>query len=298
MPAKARVDSVDLSSVAQELYSLTPDKFTASRNELGKSVRADGDGELAKRILSLPKPSAAAWAVNLLVRERGDEIDQLLALGNLLREAQDDLDSESLRELSGQRRKLVAALGQQARALAKGAGQAISASTLEDVEQTLQAAMTDPRAAAALRSGRLTRALHAAGLEPVDLAEAVAAPDEGMLDAAPHERAERPHARARVPKRRLSEAKQKAADAAHFADEAASTLAAIDERADELARRRQDLISKVEALKAQVSAVEEEIASTDRDGQLLEREREKATRAVEDARGNADRAQKQVDTLS
>jgi ribosomal protein L32 len=301
MPANARVDSVDLTSVAQELYSLTPDKFTANRNERAKSARADGESQMAASILSLPKPSAAAWAVNLLVRERGEDIDQLVALGNLLREAQSDLDSDALKDLSRQRRKLVAALGQQAAALAAALEHGISAATLEDVEQTLQAAMADPRAAVAVRSGRLTRALGSVGLEPVELAGAVGAPEEGMLDVAPAPTArtedDRSHARARVPKRKVSEARQKAKDAAQDAENAAAALTAVDDRVGEIDRRHRDLTTELADLKSRMTALEAKIAEAEGERRRIQRERDKAARAAGEARDQADRAQEHLDGL-
>ena len=301
MPAKVRVDSVDLSSVAQELYSLTPDKFTASRNERAKGAKAEGETELATSILSLPKPSTAAWAVNLIVRERGGDIDQLLALGNLLREAQSDLDSDALKDLSRQRRKLVAALGQEAAALAASAGHGLSASTREDVEQTLQAAMADPRAAAAVRSGRLTRALGSVGIEPVDLGDAVGAPEEGMLDVAPvlpvPTTENRPRVRARVPKRKVSEARQKAKDAEEQAEDAAAALAAVDDRAGEIDRRHRELTSELAEIRSRITALEAKIAETEGDGRRIQHERDNAARSSEEARRKADRAREQLDEL-
>ena len=174
----------DLVDVARELYALTPDEFTAARNKRAADARSDGQKDLAASIRSLKKPSIGAWAVNLLVREQADEIDQVLELGRTLRAAQADLDSDALRKLSAQRRALVAALGKQAASLAKTSGHRISDAAVSEVEQTLNAAMADARAAAALKTARLTRTLDSVGLDAVDLTDAVGAPEEGLLDAA------------------------------------------------------------------------------------------------------------------
>ena len=70
-------------------------------------AKADGDKALAKEIGALPKPSAAAWVCNLLVREHREEIENLVELGTLLREAQENLAGDQLRALDVQRRQLV-----------------------------------------------------------------------------------------------------------------------------------------------------------------------------------------------
>ena len=53
----------------------------------------------------LRRPTVSAWLVNLLAREDGGQMDELLELGQSLREAQRALDGDRLRELSAQRRR-------------------------------------------------------------------------------------------------------------------------------------------------------------------------------------------------
>ena len=149
--------TTDLVSVADELYALPADGFVAARNARAKTAREAGDKDLAGRIGELAKPSSAAWTVNMLVRNRGDHIDQLIELGASLRKAQEELDSVQLRDLTRQRQKLVAALGTQARSVAEGLGKRPSDTAIDEVEQTLQAALADPDAAVAVQSGRLIR---------------------------------------------------------------------------------------------------------------------------------------------
>ncbi|MRG61217.1 hypothetical protein GE115_15285 [Agromyces sp. CFH 90414] len=165
-------DDDALARVADELYGLAPDEFTAARNARAKQLKPD-DRALAAKIGELRKPSAVAWVVNQLVRHRADELDDLLALGDELRAAQADLDAASLTQLARERRKLVGAMARQAGALADELGHPARGSTLDEVAETLQAALTDAAAAAAVRSGRLVRGLEAVGTE-VDLDGAVA----------------------------------------------------------------------------------------------------------------------------
>ncbi|MEO7007063.1 MAG: hypothetical protein ABI065_08525 [Terrimesophilobacter sp.] len=287
----------DLVDVARELYALTPDEFTATRNERAADARSDGQKELSAIIRSLRKPSIGAWAVNLLVREQSEEIDQVLELGRTLRAAQADLDSDALRKLSGQRRALVAALGTQAAALAKSSGHPISEAAVAEIEQTLNAAMADARAAAALTTGRLTRALDSIGLEAVDLTDAVGAPEEGLLLVAA-DSPEKPSGRILPSKHQLAESRQTAADAARRAEDAIAELGAVSARIEEVAHRRHELATELDKLKSEVAGLQAQLSASDRESKQLELERDKAKHSAEDARTAADRAQGRLDTLN
>ncbi|MEU6084813.1 hypothetical protein [Streptomyces sp. NPDC047108] len=141
--------------VADQLYALPPEQFTAARD---KAAKAAPRGDAAK-IRGLRRPTLAAWAVNLLVRSDRDQITALLGLGEQLRRAHQDLDGSQLRELSGQQRKLVTALSQQTQRLATEAGRPVGESVLREVEATVQAALADADAAEELATGRMTKAL-------------------------------------------------------------------------------------------------------------------------------------------
>ncbi len=154
---------MDLDAVTDELYALPRDEFIAARDERARRARAEGDRELAAEIGRLRKPSTAAWLANLLARERPDEIGGLVELGEALRRAHSELDGETLRRLSGQRRELVTALTGQARALGNSAGQRISDAVSRELEDTFTAALADPDAARLLAAGRLTSGLPPGG---------------------------------------------------------------------------------------------------------------------------------------
>ena len=70
--------SMDVDSVAGELYGLPPEEFVRARTGREKQARAAGDRDLAAQIHALAKPTAVAWLANQLVREHGDEIAPLL----------------------------------------------------------------------------------------------------------------------------------------------------------------------------------------------------------------------------
>ena len=70
------------------------------------------------------KPTVAAWIVNALALDRPAVVDELADLGARLRDAQDALDAARLRELTTERRRLVAALSQDAFAAGRPPGAA------------------------------------------------------------------------------------------------------------------------------------------------------------------------------
>jgi hypothetical protein len=164
-----------LLEIADDLYALPLADFTPARDALVKEHRADR--ALAAAIKGLRKASVAAWVVNLLVRRDPDQVDQVLAVGEALRDAQDDLDATALRELTKQRRQLTASVTTAARRLAREEGVRTTQSVADQVEATLTAAMLEPDAAKAVRSGLLVTSLSATGLGDLDLTGAVAVPE-------------------------------------------------------------------------------------------------------------------------
>jgi hypothetical protein len=156
---------VDLESVADELYSLPREEFTAARNAAAKRAGEQGNRELAEQIGALRRPSTAAWLANLLAREQPDELRALVELGDGLREAQHQLQGAQLRRLSQQRHELVHALVQQAQSLARSAGHPASEAVTRELVNTFTAAVNSASAAQALASGHLT-----AALDPADAA--------------------------------------------------------------------------------------------------------------------------------
>jgi DNA repair exonuclease SbcCD ATPase subunit len=151
------------------LYEAPPEKFVAGRAAAIADARRDGDKEAAKRYAALRKPTVAAWLVNLLALRRPELIDDLVELSTALREAQRGLQGDQLRELSQQRRQVVAALVAAARQLAVDDDPALGGAKLPlgEVESTLTAAMAEPEVAEQVRSGRLVRAATYAGFGEV-----------------------------------------------------------------------------------------------------------------------------------
>jgi hypothetical protein len=161
MPKRDRVEEA-----ADELYSLTPGEFTRARDERAKALRAEGDREAANAVKALRKPTVAAWALNQLARTGRKDLDRLLAAGEELRAAQEELlaggDRTGLQKAAARERDLVAKLSAAAASLAGEAGE--SGTGLQDkVATTLHAAALDEETAEELQAGRLTREREAIG---------------------------------------------------------------------------------------------------------------------------------------
>jgi DNA repair exonuclease SbcCD ATPase subunit len=275
---------VEFDEVADALYAVPPEDFIALRTARQDEAKDDGDKALAKQIGALPKPSAAAWAANLLVRNRRAEIEGLVELGGLLREAQETLAGDELKALNRQRAQLLAALTRQASALAREHGRPISSSVAAQVEETLRAAMTEPEAGEALLLGRLTSPMSYTGMgtvtgrpdlrlvRPPKPEPSAAAPEpkaprkapaEGRESAAARREREREEARRAAEekhRRELARAQEVAEEAAAAAEEAQEAADEQRREADELAARHAELQQRVEELADQLAEAERETA--------------------------------------
>ncbi len=167
---------MDLDTAVSELYSLAPDAFLGARRDLAAKAKAAKDTGLAKAIESVRKPTAAAWAVNRLVRVEPAEIGRLLDLAGDLQNAQESMDGTALKRLGRERSTLVDALVRTTAEVVGNAGGSLSAAVAGQVRDTFVAALATTPAAQAVASGQLTRALSYAGFGEVDLSEAMAAP--------------------------------------------------------------------------------------------------------------------------
>lgn len=154
---------------ARRLYATPPDRFIAERDEVVAQARAAGDRDAARQLAKLRRPTIAAWLVNLLAIRRPELISRLGDLASALRTAQRELRGGQLRELSVQRRELVAALVREAAGLALAADPDADPGRLPlaEVESTLNAALSDEGVAAEVAAGRLVRAVAYAGFGEV-----------------------------------------------------------------------------------------------------------------------------------
>jgi len=133
--------------IADRLYALPIEEFTKARNDAATELRQAGRRDEADEVKALRKPTAAAGAVNRLVREHRDEVEEYLAAAAALRDAQLAGKGDVAEATKHEREKLDRVLR-----LASG-----------EVRQTLQAAAVDDSAAEELRRGRLERELEPRG---------------------------------------------------------------------------------------------------------------------------------------
>ncbi|UXN24036.1 hypothetical protein N8D74_10630 [Curtobacterium flaccumfaciens] len=165
---------MEFADVARELLLVAPQDFVAERTARQRAVRKD-DRALATAIGRLRKPAPAAWVIDLLAHDGA--LDDAVDLGPALRRAQADADPDAIRTLRRQRTEVVDALAQAGADLASDAGHPVTPAVLEQVRATIEAAMADPHAGAAVRSGLLVTALESVGFDAVDLDGALADPD-------------------------------------------------------------------------------------------------------------------------
>jgi len=279
---------------ADELYRLPPEQFTAARDALAKRLRRDGDREGAADVAALRRPSVAAWLVNRLAEQSPDLLTQLVDLGPELARAQTGSDAAALRELGAQRHALVEAVSGTA---VEAGGRPVSAAVREEVHATLDAALADPASAAAVRSGRLVRALSYAGFGEVDLVGAVApgrpAPALGDVAATSGRRDQRREREAAA----LAAAVAAAADTAGRLDDAVRACERAEARRVRAAEAAQERRIEVERRTEELAraraehdrAREQEQTSADAAAAALE--------AVRTAQDEAERARAALDRL-
>lgn len=271
----------DLDAIAAELYALPPAEFTAARNARAGTA----DRSIAGHVKALRKPTVAAWAVDRLARE--GQLAEALELSAALREAQDDLDAAELSRLGRQRRQLVAALASEAVKLANDAGVAISAAAREDVEKTINAAVLDAAAAAAVMTGRLVTTLEAGAFEPDDLAEAVGGSLPGAA-AAP--------ARDDLAERRARKAAERAArEAERAANEAERELTKIEEQRTKLQERVDHASERIDDLRRDLARLEKDRATATTALAEVEDEHRAAASRAKSAAKEADAARRALD---
>jgi hypothetical protein len=289
-----------LLEVADRLYGLSPGDFTAARDAEAKALAADKG--IAARVKALRKPSIAAWAINLLVRREAEQIDQVLALGESLREAAASMAGEELRALTRQRRQLTSALATTARDLAREDDIRLTAAVVDQVEGMLTAAMLDPVAAAVVRSGLVLTAFTSTGVSDLDVEAVCAVPAAVGPDAAHRASpAERPAPSLHlVPEdeRVRREAAQEAVDeAARAVSEARSELESVDSTVRTLNARRLELQGEIDELRRRLAGLEDEVDGVDEDLEEAEGARDDAAAVLAEAEGELAEARQALESL-
>jgi DNA repair exonuclease SbcCD ATPase subunit len=295
----------ELRTTARALYALPPAQFTGARNRAAKELAKGASKNPAARpdaaaLKRLPKASATAWAASAVAREAPELFDRLLELGQRLRDAQAALDSAALRTLAAERQRLVAEATERARELSTQAGVAISSSSLVEVSQTLQAAVTDADAAAAVRGGLLVRGLTVSGWEPVSLEGAVALSADGSRTEPSIARPGRGRASGLEPAASAHERKRAEDLAWQAVDDVAVARGRVEEldgELDELASKRAELEAERAEIEEQLRGVESDLSTVYHDIQTATRNRKAAERDEARAARQAKQAKERLDRL-
>ena len=310
-----------LADVAARLYALPFDDFVAARTLAAKDAAAVKEQRtLAAEVRSLPKPSVAAWTVNMLAARRPETLRELTGLGTSMRAAQSSLDAPELRRLGQVRRQLLGSAVKAAREVAEQQGRKISGAIAAEVEATLRAATADAGAAAAVQSGRLLRGLSADGVDVVDVSGAVALPglvlpataDPGPVPGSAgkaartgtgttaRKAAEQPRLRAvrQEPRKSTPSALQRAQALLKDAEDAAGAATQeAREHENELAESTvlaTELTDAVDTLRGQLAAREQELKAVRKRRELAAARAQQAARAAAKARRTEDLARERV----
>jgi hypothetical protein len=264
---------VDLDEVAERLYGLPPEEFTAARDA---AAREAADADLKKAIKALRRPTAAAHAVNVLVRHRADDVDALVALGDDMRAAMGG-DPQEMRRTSEERRERIAAL----------VDPDLPTAVQQDVTATLEAATADPDLGTAVRSGRLVKPLRYAGFGAMpDLSDAVATPlrpSGGVRKKPAGQRRDTPAQRpAADPARPAEQPRRPAKPAVPSADLSAARDRALElaGAADDAQRRYEQAVRAATEARALLDRAEQERADAHRAARAAHQEAEKARREL------------------
>ncbi|MGI8680980.1 MAG: hypothetical protein ACR2JO_02360 [Mycobacteriales bacterium] len=287
-----------LQAAADELYALTPEQFIAARDDFAARLRKAGERELATEVRGLRRPSVAAWLVNLLVRHRGAELDQLIEVGEALSRAMADGTAAEIRQLTKDRRTAVAGMVDRLEELAD---RAVPATVAAEVQLTLEAATADPAAATAVRSGRLVRPLRYAGFgEVADLADAVGLAAPMGPETPPIQRPGKPTKPANA-----DTARREAAEVVRLAEKAALEAAGLADDAQRHYERRvaeqavtAEAVERAEtaasALRRQLAEVDEQVRAAREAERTAGAEAEAARRTARQAHQAAETARRRL----
>jgi hypothetical protein len=289
-----------IEEVADELYALPPEAFTAAR-----AAAAKADKTAAKDINALRKPTVGAWLVNTLARSEPDLLDELLALGRALAKAQAAGKGAQLRELGDQRRQLVTAVSDKA---FEAADREPTAALRSEVESTLEAALADPATADAVRTGRLTRALSYAGFGGVDLEGAVAVgparsagrttTPKASKAATATAGADKPAAAAKPDRTKdIAAAETRSQEAAGDLDDAVRACEQAQQEQDKAEAAEQQAIEAVHAAEGVLREARGRRTQAEQDARKARHRTEKAAEKVKGAQTKAEKARQSLDKL-
>jgi hypothetical protein len=251
---------VDVDEAATRLYAMPLDQFISTRKLLAAEARAAGERDVAREVGELRKPSVAAWLVNQLARLDPAPLAGLTSLGDRLRHAQSALRGADLRALARERSTVLDEAMARVSALAADRAVALSPGVAAELHDTFVAALATAEAGAAVRSGRLVRALSYAGFGDVDLDEALA----GSVPSVAGEQARPPAAdleAAPTPDKTTAAQRREAQRREAERDDAEARVAARRAELDDLTRQQATAEGQIAELGEQLEAAQAELVA-------------------------------------
>ena len=138
------------------LYSAPPDRFTAERDALAKSLKATNKAAAAA-VKALRRPPVTAWALNQVARDHAADLSALFdADAELSRSQREGAGRDALAEAARARREIIGRLVAAATRTLAAAGHPDSPANRDRIAQTLTAVAVDAEGRDALARGRLT----------------------------------------------------------------------------------------------------------------------------------------------
>ena len=288
-----------LEETTEHLYGLPLDEFTQAREAAVKERRAAKDRDGADALRRLRKPNLVAWSLNRVRRNDPKAIDELIAAGERLGEAQRALvesgERGSLRDAAAEERAQVGRVVELAAAELSGAGHAADTAIESKLFATLHAAAANPDVRAELALGRLLRdhELSDLGLGGAGalVAPAPTAPKRsGAKSAAPKAKtAERDHVRTDRDKARSERDRARAErDRARAERDRERKVRALNARITRARERYDGLTAKAKDTRHQARVAERAARQAAKDFERAEAAAQKAATAAEAARQAVD----------
>jgi hypothetical protein len=280
MAAKKRTS--DLDAQIGRLYALPLAEFTAERNALATRLKKEGDRDAAERVKGLAKPSASAWAVNVLFRDEKERMDALLAAGerarNALQKALTHGSAETLRDALQEERKLRDDLRRRAIALLAKEGSPPGRAIVDRLTVNLESLALSPAAAEAAERGWLDQDLDPPGFEVLAGLQLAARPERRGLRLVPQpEKEKKPEPSKPQPKNEERERRER---------EEAKKREKIERAEEKVAKAAEE----AETLGAEAERAEKAATESERAAEEARRRAEAARESAERARTRADRA--------
>jgi hypothetical protein len=209
--------------IADRLYGLPPEEFTSARDEAARELRNEGLRAEAAQVKELRRPTAAAAAVNQLVRDHRAGVERFLDAAAALRRAQLEGKGDLAKASRAERDAL-------AELIAAGG---------DTVRQSLQAAAVDEAAAQQLLEGRLEHELEPRGFGTLLAEAAASAPRKPKPAPKPDDRAAR--AKLREAESALDAAEAAERDAQAQWERTAAAVRAAEKAVDRARRQLEKL---------------------------------------------------------